>query len=103
MQYRGEKHGLAFLRGNEPDLYHSLEEFYATTDPGEQARLARAIQEAVLSPVGGLWRRDELLTFGDQSKGEEVFRLLFGGVVTSEETTAQPSVPADAEWGADDA
>ena len=97
LQYKGEKRGLAFLRENEPDLYHRLEEFYATTDPGEQARLARAIQEAVLSPVDGLWGDRELLTFGDQTKGKEVFRLLFGGALTSEDTSVQPSAPADAD------
>jgi len=97
LQYRGEKHGLAYLRENEPDLYHSLEAFYATTDPCEQARLARSIEEAVLAPVGGLWGDGELLTFGDQSKGEEVFRLLFGGAVPSDDKTVQPSAPADAD------
>lgn len=95
LQYRGEKHGLAFLRENDPDLYDRFEEFYATADPDEQARLARAIQDAVLSPVGGLWRHDELLTFGDQSRGKETFRLLFGDAGTPVHTATQPSIPPD--------
>ena len=78
LQYRGEKHGLAFLQQNEPDLFHMFEEFYGTTDPCEQARLARLIEEAVLDPLGGMWQDGEMLAFGDQEKGEEIFRVLFG-------------------------
>ena len=79
LEYKGEKHALAFLRGNEPELHQRFEEFYATTDPREQARLARSIQTAVLAPVGGLWQDAELLTFGDARSGQEIFRSLFGG------------------------
>ena len=95
LQYRGEKQGLAYLRENEPELYQSVEEFYATTDPCEQARLARSIEEAVLAPVGGLWEDRELLAFGDQSKGDDLFRLLFGRPVPSEDRTAQPRDATD--------
>lgn len=78
LPYRGEKHGLAYLSEHEPRLFQHLEEFYATTDPGEQERIARAIEEAVLAPVGGLWQDGEMLTFGNGSRGEEAYRLLFG-------------------------
>jgi len=95
LQYRGEKHGFAYLRENEPDLYDHLEAFYATTDPCEQARLARSVQETVLAPVGGPWRDGELLTFGDQSKGEEAFRLLFGDAAMCQGTSVEPRDPTD--------
>ena len=78
LPYKGEKHGLAYLKEHEPRLFQCIEEFYATTDPREQERIARAIEVAVLAPVGGLWEDGELLTFGDGVRGEEAFRLLFG-------------------------
>ena len=89
LPYKGEKHALAYLRDNEPDLSDKLEAFYTTADLDEQGRLARAIQETVLSPVGGLWRHGELLTFGDQSEGEKLFQRLFGRASPSGRATGQ--------------
>jgi hypothetical protein len=78
LQYKGEKHALAYLEENEPQLVEWLQRFYSTTDPDKQATLAAAIEQAVLAPVGGLWEKDELLTFGDQAMGRRVFQILFG-------------------------
>ena len=79
LAYQGEKHALAHLQSHEPDLYEAIEAFYATTDRDMQTTLARSIEETVLAPIGGLWQEDEVLTFGDPSKGEEIFERLFGG------------------------
>jgi len=35
------------------------------------------VAETVLEPVGGLWNKDEVLTFGNQKKGRELFDKLF--------------------------
>ena len=78
LPYRGEKHALAYLRQNEPDLYDAFERFYATVDFASQARLARIIEETVLAPVGGPWEEGEVLAFGDQARGREIFEELFG-------------------------
>lgn len=80
LQYRGEKHALAYLRQNEPDLYDAFKRFYASADFDRQARLAKTIEEEVLAPIGGLWKRGEILAFGDQAKGREVFQKLFGDI-----------------------
>ena len=77
LRYRGEKHGVAYLRKNEPELYGAFKRFYASMDLAEQTRLARSIQEAVLAPLGGLWQDGELLVFGDHERGAEVFEKLF--------------------------
>ncbi|MBN1342885.1 MAG: hypothetical protein JXQ73_09415 [Phycisphaerae bacterium] len=95
LQYQGEKHGLAFLRENEPELYRSFEAFYATTEAGEQARLARSMAEAVLLPVGGLWADGEVLTFGDPEEGAGVFGVLFGGGGGFEEGRGEGGVSTD--------
>jgi len=84
LQYRGEKHALAYLRENEPHLLECLDRFYSTTDPHAQEQLAGTIQEVVLAPVGGLWQNDELLAFGDQSKGQHAFQALFGEAVSAQ-------------------
>lgn len=78
IQYRGEKHAFQYLRQNEQGVSKDLEEFYATADYGRQKQLARSIAEAALAPVGGLWKDDELLVFGDHQNGQELFEQLLG-------------------------
>ena len=78
LEFRGDKHALEFLREHEPVIFTSLERFYRITDHAEQTELFRSMAEAVLAPVGGLWRDDEVLTFGDQKKGRALFRRLLG-------------------------
>ena len=59
-------------------IFKSLERFYQTTDHAEQTKLFRSIADVVLAPVGGMWKDDEVLTFGDQEKGRELYRMLLG-------------------------
>jgi hypothetical protein len=54
-----------------------IRDTWCATSRAEQAELLRDIAEAVLEPVGGLWKDDEILTFGDQEKGKELFNKLF--------------------------
>lgn len=84
LTYRGEKRAIAYLQDNEPEIYQALTDFYNTPDLERQITLAKWITERVLAPVGGMWREDEVLAFGDDDSddlpadGNEMFRKLFG-------------------------
>ena len=79
MAFKGEPDALEFLQQNEPETYGLVEKFYAARDLGPQLELALMIAEAVLAPVGGMWRDDEVLAFGDQKAGDELYKQLFHG------------------------
>ena len=81
LPYRGERHALDYLQQYEPALFEAFEGFYASVDFDDQVRLANIIEESVLAPIGGLWRKGEVLAFGDQVKGKEIFEQLFGKTV----------------------
>ena len=82
--FKGEKHAIEYLQRNEPEIFEAIAEFYTTQDLERQAEIAHAISEQVLAPVGGMWRKDEILAFGDensenlQEQGYELFCKLFG-------------------------
>jgi len=78
LDYKGEKHALEYLREHEGETYSYIEEFYATADLTRKAELCERIAEVVLRPVGGMWRDDEVITFGDQEKGRQMFQSLLG-------------------------
>ena len=77
LEFKGEKNALEYIRKHEPEIFQSITEFYKTTERTRQADLFRSVAEAVLKPVGGLWNKDEVLTFGNQKKGRELFDILF--------------------------
>ena len=77
MQFKGEKNALDYLRQHESRIYDLMEQFYATTDLSKQLDLAKRISNVALAPVGGAWREDEVLVFGHQARGTEVFASLF--------------------------
>jgi len=83
LQYRGEKHALAYLEEREPQLMRCIDRFYATTDTREQEELVGTIEKTVLGPIGGPWREEEVLVFGDQRPGQLAFRALFGDTVAA--------------------
>jgi hypothetical protein len=82
--FKGEKHAIEYLQRHEPEIFEAVAKFYATHDLERQVQITRAISEQVLAPVGGLWRDDEIIVFGDedsvglQERGYEVFCELFG-------------------------
>ena len=80
------------FRQHEPGLHGAFEKFYATADFEQQVCLAQKIEEEVLAPIGGLWKKDELLTFGNQASGQQMFLRLFRVPVVS-----QAHVPTDAD------
>ena len=78
VEFKGEPVTLEFLRQNEPETYGLLERFYASRSLQEQLSLAISIAHQTLDPVGGMWRDDEVLVFGDAEAGQEMFVRLFG-------------------------
>ena len=77
MQFKGEKNALDYLRQHESQIYDLIEQFYATTNLSKQMDLAKRISIVALAPVIGGWREDEVLVFGHQARGTEVFASLF--------------------------
>jgi hypothetical protein len=58
--------------------------FYAANDLEKRIEIQQMVAERVLAPIGGMWRADEILAFGDedachlQESGARVFQDLFG-------------------------
>jgi hypothetical protein len=84
MVFPGEKRAIEYLQSREPEIYTAMAQFYATSDLEEQIEIQRALSQQILAPIGGPWRGDELLAFGDedvsdlQERGRRVFHSLFG-------------------------
>jgi hypothetical protein len=91
LPFRGEKHALEYLRQFDPEIYKGLEEFYGAQSLEQQVEISRRLSRRVLRPIGGLWREDEVLAFGDsnqddlQRRGMALFHHLFQNT-TSEES-----------------
>lgn len=83
LPFRGEKHALNYLKESDPDIYQGIEDFYASTSLQQQVEISKRLTKLILEPVGGQWRDDEVLAFGDdetgdlQNKGKELFQELF--------------------------
>ncbi|MCB9156134.1 MAG: hypothetical protein H6645_03345 [Caldilineaceae bacterium] len=82
LPYQGEKHALAYLADNEPEIYALIGEFYKLPVE-EQIEQTERLTELVLSPVGGAWKTGELLAFGEgvadlQGQGQLLYKLLVG-------------------------
>jgi hypothetical protein len=77
LEFKGEKNALEYLQEHEPEIFQGIAEFYSTTEQNRQADLFQSVAEAVLEPVGGLWNKDEVLTFGNQKRGQKLFDTLF--------------------------
>ena len=77
LEFKGEKDALEYIQKHEPKMFQSITEFYKTTEKTRQTNLFQYVAETVLEPVGGLWNKDEVLTFGNQKKGRELFDKLF--------------------------
>ena len=90
MLYPGEKDALEWLELNAPEVHDNIRRFYASHDLTEKLGISERLTELILAPIGGPWRRGELIVFGTntnvkqlQSKGRKVFSELFG--ITVEE------------------
>jgi hypothetical protein len=82
--FKGEKHAIEYLRNHEPEIFEAMAEFYSTPGLEQQVELVQTISDLVLAPIGGMWRKGEVLAFGDEAcddlprRGYEAFHGLFG-------------------------
>jgi hypothetical protein len=83
LPFKGEQYMLQYLEEHEPEIYQYIQEFYNTTNLPQRFKISKALTDLVLEPVGGPWKNDELLAFGDdtienlQQQGKKQFQLLF--------------------------
>ena len=85
ISYPGEKPALQYLEKHEPEMCAEMQAFYSSRDLKEKLEISERMTELVLAPIGGPWRKGELIVFGTstkakqlQSKGQEIFLWLFG-------------------------
>ena len=69
-----------------------IDKFYSANDLPKQFRIAVELTEYVLEPVGGMWKKGEVLGCGTTAgaenlgiKAEQIFQMLLG----SEKVSAQ--------------
>lgn len=72
MSFPGERGALNWLREHEPDIATRIEAFFATADIGTKFRLSVELTDLVLEPVGGPWKRGEILGIGADSNSENL-------------------------------
>jgi len=91
LAFSGEKRAIENLQTREPEIYAALAGLYATSDLKKQVKIQQALTQRILAPIGGPWRGDKVLAFGDESardlqkEGRQVFRGLFGGAYNTGE------------------
>jgi hypothetical protein len=82
--FLGAKQALSYLQEHEKELYNLIKRFYVTPELGEKVTLSHQMTDIVLEPVGGMWRRGEVLAFGGeeernlQQQGQVIYAKLFG-------------------------
>jgi len=93
MAYPAEKRAIQWLRENDREAYDLLETYWTTKEVREKHKAVRELTTIVLSVVGGQWREDELITFGNPSnqgqlskEGASVFRMLVGSKFRGQES-----------------
>ena len=83
IQFKGEKHALAYLEKNEPEIFQGITNFYSAKTLKQQVKISKTLTKLILNPVGNAWKDDEVLAFGDentknlQQKGKKLFQKLF--------------------------
>jgi hypothetical protein len=59
----GEKPALLYIQRNDPKIYQIMCEFYETHDLHRKLDLTIALTNHVLEPIGGPWKKGEVLAF----------------------------------------
>lgn len=82
--YPGEKDALEWINTKDTKIHNKIEDFYRTKDLKKKLEISEELTELVLEPIGGSWRKGELLTLGRnkqvsdiQLKGKELFNEIF--------------------------
>lgn len=83
LPYKGEKAALNWFQQNAPEIFELIERFYQTRALSGQLSITEDLTDRVLEPIGGPWKRGELITFGTtdgvenlNEKGEAFFKAL---------------------------
>jgi len=84
LPYEGEKAVLTWLESHAPRVYEAIERFFATQDIAEKLSVSEWLAERALAPIGGPWRRGEVLVVAAheaashlQAQGPPLFAELF--------------------------
>ncbi|MDQ2806176.1 MAG: hypothetical protein M3Z04_04540 [Chloroflexota bacterium] len=83
-EYEGPTKALDYLESHEPAICAALQDFYAALDIQQRIQITQGLTERILQPIGGMWKKDEILAFGEkagpglQRQGQDVFNSLFG-------------------------
>lgn len=85
MSFPGERGALNWLREHEPEIASRIDAFFATADIETKFQLSVQLTDLVLEPVGGPWRRGEVLGIGVDldsenlhAKAEDAYSRLLG-------------------------
>ena len=82
--YPGEKDALEWINTKDTKIHNKIEDFYRTKDLKKKLEISEELTELVLKPIGGSWRKGELLTLSRnkqvsdiQLKGKKIFFEIF--------------------------
>ena len=87
--WRGEKPALEAMRTRDEDMLVDLETASANPEMNKRIEAVRRLTERVLEPIGGPWRRNEVLFFhqpGAETTPERDWRAFFESVVLPEKS-----------------
>lgn len=83
--YPGEKDALEWINTKDTKIHNKIEDFYKTKDLKKKLEISEELTELVLAPIGGPWRKGELLALSRnkqgsdiQLKGKKLFFEIFG-------------------------
>ena len=72
--FPGEKAALDWVRRKEPDMARRIEEFFLTRNLELKFRLSEELTDLVLEPIGGPWKRGEMLGLTEDSRATDLQR-----------------------------
>ena len=70
--YPGEKDALEWINTKDTKIHNRLEDFYRTKDLKKKLEISEELTELVLAPIGGPWRKGEVLTLGRNKQGSDI-------------------------------
>ena len=84
LEYEGPRKAFDYLEHRAPEIYGWIQQFYAAADLDQAIEITHTLSELILQPIGGMWRKGEILAFGELSdaglpeQGVLVYQALFG-------------------------
>lgn len=82
--YPGEKDALEWINTKDTKIHNKIKDFYRIKDLKKKLEISEELTELVLAPIGGPWRKGELLNLSRnkqvsdmQLKGKKLFNEIF--------------------------